>query len=152
MVRIRYAKVEPEAYNVMRSMQDYVSNSGLDRKLMELIKIRCSQINGCAYCLDMHTQDAIALGEEPRRIFTLSAWRDSPFYTDAERAALELSEAVTRISEGGVPDSIFESVMKHFTEAETVKLLMCINTINCWNRLSISCGFTAGMYNRENKK
>ena len=152
MVRIRYAKAEPEAYNAMRSMQDYVSNSGLDSKLMELIKIRCSQINGCAHCLDMHTQDALALGEEPRRIFTLPAWRDSPFYADAERAALELSEAVTRISDSGVPDSIFENVMKHFTEAEFVKLLMCINTINCWNRLNISCGVTAGTYNRENRK
>ncbi len=149
MVRIRYAKIEPGAYDAMRHLQAYVDNSGLNRKLVELVKIRCSQINGCAFCLDMHTQDAIALGEEPSRIFTLPAWRDSPFFTDTEKAALELSEAVTRISDMGVPDSLFEKTMNYFTAAEFVRLLMCINTINSWNRLSISCGFTAGMYNRE---
>ncbi len=148
-MRINYGELEPGAVKAVYALKEYVSGTGLEQSLISLIEIRASQINGCAYCLDMHTQDAIAEGETEQRIFCISAWRDAPFYTERERAALALTEAVTLISKDGVTDELYQRVMQNFNEHEYVGLLMAINTINCWNRLSIACGRTAGMYKRK---
>ncbi len=148
-MRINYGELEPGAVKAVYALKEYVSGTGLEQSLISLIEIRASQINGCAYCLDMHTQDAIAEGETEQRIFCISAWRDAPFYTERERAALALTEAVTLISKDGVKDELYQRVMQNFNEHEYVGLLMAINTINCWNRLSIACGRTAGMYKRK---
>ena len=146
---IDYGVLAPNAVKAVLGLKEFVKTTGLDESLVSLIEIRASQINGCAYCLDMHTQDAIALGEKEQRIFCISAWRDAPFYSDREKLALELTEAVTKISENGVSDELYKRVITHFTELEFIGLVMAINTINCWNRLSISCGLTAGMYKRS---
>jgi len=148
-MRINYAQLEPGAVTAMRALQEYVKKTNLEKSLISLIEIRASQINGCAFCLDMHTQDAIAEGETEQRIFCISAWRESSFYTERERAALELTEAVSLISRSGVSDELYQRVMKSFNEHEYIALLMAINTINCWNRLSIACGWEAGMYKRK---
>src|SRR5262249_49746232 len=119
---------------------------GLERALIELVKIRASQINGCAYCIDMHTQDARAGGETERRIYALNAWRETPFYTDRERAALAWAEAVTRIADGGVPDALYEEVRKHFGEKELADLTWAVAAINAWNRVAISFRSVPGTY------
>jgi AhpD family alkylhydroperoxidase len=136
--RLNYAKVSPDAMKAMRELEKYVAASGLERPLYELIKTRASQINGCAYCIDMHTKDARKAGETEQRLYTLSAWRETPFYTDRERAALEWTEALTLISKNNVPDSLYDSVRKHFDEKEMVALTMAIVAINGWNRLAIT--------------
>ena len=118
--RIDYRSVDPSATKSMMSLQNYVNNSSLPLKLLELVRIRVSQLNGCAYCLDMHTKDARAEGETEQRIYLLSAWRESPFYTDRERAALEWTEAVTLISESHVPDETYERARSHFDEKELI--------------------------------
>lgn len=141
-MRIKAQEVSPEAYTAMYGLEKFVKQSGLDPKLYELIKIRASQINGCAFCLNMHTQDARKMGESEQRIYMLNAWRESPCYTEKERAALALTEAVTLISEQGVPDDLYQEVRKYFDEKEFVALIMAINTINAWNRLGISTGLT----------
>jgi AhpD family alkylhydroperoxidase len=133
-------------------LEGYVTKSGLDPKLLELIKIRPSQINGCAYCLDMHTKDAIAMGETEQRLFMLNAWREAPFYSEAERAAIALTEAVTNISDAGVPQELYEQVRKHFDEGQFVNLIMAINAINCWNRMAISTGMVPGDYQPAARK
>ncbi|WP_127531760.1 carboxymuconolactone decarboxylase family protein [Paenibacillus kobensis] len=138
--RINPQQANPEAYNAMLKLEGYISESGLDRTLYELIKIRASQINGCAFCLNMHTQELRGMGESEQRVHLISVWREAPFYTEKERAALELTEAVTRISEAGVPQSLYERVREHFTEQEFVTLIMAINTINGWNRIAVSTG------------
>ena len=122
----------------MLALQHQVETSGLEHSLLELVKIRTSQINGCAYCLDMHTKDARALGETEQRLYALSAWRETPFFSDRERAALEWTEAVTRVSEGHVPDAVYKAVAPHFKEAELVALTFAVVAINSWNRLAIS--------------
>ena len=122
----------------MLALQREVEASGLEHSTLELVKIRASQINGCAYCLDMHTKDARALGETEQRIYAVSAWREAPFFTDRERAALEWAEAVTLVSEGHVPDAVYAAVKPHFTEAELVTLTFALVAINGWNRLSIA--------------
>lgn len=144
--RINAFQVAPEAYKIMSQFEAYAKTTGFDRKLIELVKIRASQINGCAYCLDMHTKDARAIGESEQRIYCLNAWRESPFYSDAERAALELTEAVTLIASSGVPDELYQRVRQHFDETQYVNLIIMINTINSWNRLSISMGNVPGDY------
>ncbi len=141
-MRIKAQEVSPEVYTAMYGLEKFVKQSGLDPKLYELIKIRASQINGCAFCLNMHTQDARKMGESEQRIYMLNAWRESPCYTEKERAALALTEAVTLISEQGVPDDLYQEVRKYFDEKEFVALIMAINTINAWNRLGISTGLT----------
>ncbi|KQL45301.1 hypothetical protein AN963_26315 [Brevibacillus choshinensis] len=141
--RMNYRSANPQALNAMLQLEKYVQESGLDKNLMELIKIRASQINGCAFCLDMHTKDARKLGETEQRIYLLNAWREAGFYTDAERAVLALTEAVTLISNGGVSDEIYANVREHFDEQQYVALIMAINTINAWNRIAISTGMTA---------
>lgn len=144
--RLNYSNVEPESLRVMQQLQSYVDHSGLEYRLLELIKIRASQINGCAYCLDMHTQDARVAGETEQRIYALNAWRESPFYSDAEQAALELTEAVTLIATQRVPNDLYERVRKQFSAKQYVQLIMAINVINNWNRLAIATGAVAGTY------
>lgn len=139
-VRLTHSKVNPEALQTMLKLEGFIKTSGLDAKLYEFIKIRASQINGCAYCIDMHTRDLRNMGETQQRINLLTAWREAPFYSDKEKALLELTETVTRISENGVPQAVYEKVREHFDEKEYVTLIMAINTINAWNRIAISTG------------
>jgi AhpD family alkylhydroperoxidase len=130
----------------MLELQHQVHASGLERKTVELVKIRASQINGCAYCLDMHTKDARALGETEQRIYALNAWRETPFFTDRERAALEWAEAVTKVSVDQVPDLVYEAVRPHFSEKDFVALTFAVVVINAWNRLAISFRAPVGSY------
>ncbi|MBO7746739.1 carboxymuconolactone decarboxylase family protein [Paenibacillus sp. MWE-103] len=139
-VRLNYMNTNPGAFQTMLKLEGFIKTSGLDASLYELIKIRASQINGCAFCISMHTQDARKMGETEQRIYLLNAWREAPFYTDKERVVLELTEAVTRISEQGVPQELYERVRKHVDEVEYVTIIMAINTINSWNRIAISTG------------
>ena len=122
----------------MAALESYVANCGLERSLIDLVKTRASQINGCAFCLHMHTRDARAQRETEERLYLLDAWRESPLYSDRERAALGWTEAVTLVSQTHVPDAVFEEVRRHFDEAEVTKLTLLIATINAWNRLAIS--------------
>ncbi|TQR31567.1 carboxymuconolactone decarboxylase family protein [Brevibacillus brevis] len=141
--RINHRAANPEALQTMLKLEKFVNESGLDKKLIELIKIRASQINGCAFCMDMHTQDARKLGETEQRIYLLSVWRESAVYTEAERAVLALTEAVTVITANGVSEELYQQVREHFDENQYVSLIMAINTINCWNRIAISTGMSA---------
>lgn len=137
--RLSIQDVEPRAYDAVFGMERYVRGSHLPKPLYELIKIRASQINGCAFCLDMHCRDARAAGEDQRRLDVLSAWREAPeLFSEKEQAALALTEAVTLIGQSGVPDDIWEQATKHFGKPELVSLLMAIATINVWNRLLIA--------------
>ncbi len=142
-----YGAVAPDAMKAMLGLEKYVHGSGLEVKLYELVKTRASQINGCAYCLDMHTKDARRAGETEQRLYALPAWRETPFYTDRERAALEWTEALTLISTNHVSDELYAEVSKHFTEQELVALTMAIVAINGWNRLAISFRTEPGSYN-----
>lgn len=136
--RMQWKTVDPEAYKAMSALETYVRNSGLDKKLMELVKIRASQINGCAFCLDMHAFDARKHGETEQRLYTLAGWRDAPFFTDRERAALALTEAITLVSATHVPDDVYNEAARHFSERELLQLIMLIVTINGWNRIVIT--------------
>ncbi|WP_139991536.1 carboxymuconolactone decarboxylase family protein [Paenibacillus paridis] len=151
-MRLDYMKVQPESFQTLLKLEGYVKKSGLDHNLLELIKIRASQINGCAFCLDMHTKDALAMGETTQRLFLLNAWREAPFYTEAERAALALTEAVTSISNAGVPEELYEQVRQYFDEEQYVNLIMAINAINSWNRMAISTGMVPGEYQSAIRK
>jgi len=144
--RLNYAKIAPDALKAMLELEKYVHGSGLERSLYELVKTRASQINGCAYCLDMHTKDARRAGETEQRLYVLSAWRETPFFTERERAALEWTEVLTLISENDVPDSLYDSVREYFNEKEMVALTMAIVAINGWNRLAISFRTVPGTY------
>ena len=144
--RLNARTVAPEAYKAMSALEGYVDECGLERPLLELIKLRASQINGCAYCIDMHTKDARAAGETEQRLYELNAWRETPFYTDRERAALAWTEAVTLVSESHVPDDVYEEVRRHFTEEELVNLTLAVVAINGWNRLAISFRAVPGTY------
>ena len=144
--RLSYIKAAPGAYEVMSQVQRYVDNSGLERPLLELVKLRASQINGCAYCIDMHTKDARANGETEQRLYGLSAWHETPFYSDRERAALLWTETVTLVSQTHVPDEIYEEVRKQFGEKEIVDLTMAIVAINGWNRLAVGFRTVPGTY------
>jgi len=141
--RINYYNVAPEAFNIMMEMEKYTKTTGIDRKLRELIKILASQINGCAFCLNMHTVDARKMGETEQRLYCISTWRECTFYSDAEKAALELTEHVTLIANKRVPDDLYNRIRKHFSEKEYVDLVLIINQINSWNRISIAMGNTA---------
>lgn len=137
--RLDVSDVDPRATEAVMAMERYVHGAGLDPKLRELIKIRASQLNGCAFCLDMHLTDARAGGEDQRRLDVLSAWREAPtFFTAAERAALAFTEAVTRIGDAGVPDQVWDEVTANFDDKAVVGLLMAISTINVWNRLAVA--------------
>lgn len=150
--RIRYDEIALGALQAMRQLEKYVRESGLERSLLELVKIRASQINGCAFCIDMHAKDARAKGESEQRIYLLDAWREAPFYTERERAALEWAEAVTLITHGHVPDDVFERVRRQFSERELIDLTMAVVAINGWNRLAISFRAVPGSYEPERLK
>jgi len=126
------------AYKAMMGLQQYVETCGLERSLLDLVLVRASQINGCAYCIDMHTTDARAHGESERRLYSLDAWRESPFYTGRERAALAWTEAVTLITAGHVPDEVFAEAHREFSDAELINLTLAVTLINSWNRISIA--------------
>lgn len=146
MQRFDYAKVAPGAYRAMAGLEHYLHECGLEESLLHLVKLRASQINGCAYCLDMHWKDLKAIGETDQRLYELNAWEESPFYSDRERAALAWTEAVTKVSESRVSDEVFESVRQHFSEKELADLTLAIATINAWNRLAISARTVPGTY------
>ena len=136
--RLDYSTAAPEAMRAMLALEKYNHASGLEASLLELVKMRASQINGCAYCLDMHSKDARAAGETEQRLYVLDAWAEAPFYTERERAALAWTEAVTLISDAEISDELFSTVREYFSEAELVALTMAIITINGWNRLAIT--------------
>jgi AhpD family alkylhydroperoxidase len=143
--RFDYQKLSPDAVKAMFALGKYLAGCGLEPSLLELVKTRASQINGCAFCLDMHTKDARAAGETEQRLYALSAWRETPFYSDRERAALAWTEAVTRISDG-VSDALVEEVRQHFGEKELSDLTWAVIAINGWNRMAISSRAVPGKY------
>src|SRR5574338_408858 len=144
--RLDYSKAAPEGVEILRQLEHYLKKAGLEPDLMELVKLRASQINGCAYCIDMHTKDARSHGESEQRLYGVSAWRETPFYSERERAALAWTESVTRISESQVPEEFFQQVKQHFTEKELVDLTLAVIAINSWNRLAISFRTQVGSY------
>ena len=149
--RLEGAKVAPGAYHAMLGLEHYLHESGLEIPLLHLIKLRASQINGCAYCIDMHWKDLRAVGENEQRLYGLDAWRESPYYTDRERAALAWTEAVTLITDGHVDDAVYDEVRPHFSDKELADLTLAIATINAWNRLAISFRAEAGKYQAQAK-
>jgi AhpD family alkylhydroperoxidase len=145
------ARIDPrrhaqQAQQAMYALEKYLAECGLEHSLIHLMKMRASQINGCAYCIDMHSKDARALGETEQRLYELDAWRETPFYSDRERAALAWTEAITLVSETHVPDSVYEEVRKIFNEKEIVDLTFVVTTINAWNRLAIALRAVPGRY------
>jgi AhpD family alkylhydroperoxidase len=144
--RLDYRKASPKAMEAMYALERYVRNSSLEPRLLELVKLRASQINGCAYCVDMHTKDARALGETEQRLFAVVVWKEAPFFTERERAALGWTEAVTMVSRDQVPDEIYEIARREFSENELIDLTMAVIAINGWNRLAISFRALAGTY------
>ena len=147
-----YPKLSAANYRTLYQLQQEVDKSGLDGKILDLIKIRASQINGCAFCIDMHTIDARVHGETEQRIYSLNAWREGPFFDDRERAVLEFTEAVTRVSDTHVPDEVFEEVKQHFSEQEIVNLAWAVVAINAWNRLAITFRAEPGHYKPQAAK
>lgn len=144
--RLAWAELAPDVYKAMISL-DRAARQGVDPVLLELVKIRASQINHCAFCVDMHSKDALAAGESVERIIQLSAWEESQhFYTAKEVAALALTEAVTVLTEGFVPDDVYDAAAKHFDEAELAQLIAAITVINAWNRFGVTCRMVAGHY------
>lgn len=144
--RIDYKNQYPDSIKGLRELEKYVAASGLERSTFEMVKLRASQINGCAYCIDMHTKDARKAGETEQRLYALSVWRETPFYSSRERAALEWTEALTIISENEVSDELYERVKAQFEEDDLVALTMAIIAINGWNRLAISFRTVPGSY------
>jgi AhpD family alkylhydroperoxidase len=149
--RIEYAEVAPAGMAAMLGLEKYVRQSGLDPTLLELVKVRVSQINGCAYCVDMHTKDARARGESEQRLYAIVVWRETPFFNERERAALAWTEAVTQVSQDHVPDEVYQSTLQYFTEKELVDLTLGIIAINGWNRLAISFRTVPGTYQPHSK-
>ena len=144
--RIRYAEIASEGIAVLGRLEKYLQGTALEPQLLELVKLRSSQINGCAFCIDMHTKDARTRGESEQRLYALSAWRETPFYSPRERAALLWAEVVTKVSEDQVPDEVYNQVKLHFTEKELVDLTLAVIAINSWNRLAISFRTPPGSY------
>jgi len=144
--RFDYDKAAPGVYKAMLGLEKYLHTCGLEESLLHLVKLRASQINGCAYCLDMHWKDLRAIGEKEQRLYSLDAWRECPYYTERERAALAWTEAVTLITNGHVPDALYEEVRSSFSEKELADLTCAVATINAWNRLAISARSTPGTY------
>ncbi len=130
----------------MLGLETYVNESGLERNLLDLVRLRASQINGCAFCLDMHWKDLRAEGENEQRLYSLDAWRETPFYTERERAALAWTEAVTLVTDGHVPDEVYEQACRHFSEKELADLTLAIIAINGWNRLNVAFRTVPGTY------
>ena len=144
--RFNYFKAAPDGYKAMSGLESYLHGCGLEEGLLHLVKLRASQINGCAFCLDMHWKDLRAIGEEEQRLYSLDAWRECPWYTDRERAALAWTEALTLVTQGHVPDAVYEEARTQFNEKELTDLSLAITTINAWNRLSIAARTTPGTY------
>jgi AhpD family alkylhydroperoxidase len=144
--RFNYAKSAPGTYDAMDALDQYLTSASVDERVLHLVRLRASQANRCAYCIDMHWKDLRALGETEQRLYGLDAWRESPYYSDRERAALAWTETVTLVAEGQVPDSIDQAVQPHFTETELADLTLAVATINAWNRLSIAAGLAPGHY------
>ena len=144
--RIDYRKFSPEPLQALLAIEKYIASCSLDHKFVHLLKLRASQINGCAYCIDMHSIDARAAGETEQRLYALDAWRETPFYDDRERAALAWIEAVTLVAETHVPDSVYEETRKHFSDQEIVDLTYLAVAINAWNRLAVSTRAVPGRY------
>ncbi len=145
-MRFNYVAKAPDAYHALLGLEKFIHNSSLDKKLIHMLKLRASQMNGCAYCIDMHWKDAKAAGENEQRLYGLDAWEESPYYSDRERAALKWTEALTNLHPDHVSDAVYEEVKKHFNEQEIVELSIVVATINTWNRLAISARSPAGSY------
>lgn len=144
--RIAYGRVAPGVRRAMVGLETYVNDCGLEHTLLDLVRLRASQINGCAFCIDMHAKDLRAAGESEQRVYMLDAWRESPFYSDRERAALAWTEAVTLVTSGHVPDEVYEQARQQFSEQELVNLTLAIVAINGWNRLNVSFRTVPGDY------
>ena len=150
--RVEFDKAAPGVIQAMLGLEKYLHDCGLESSLLNLVKMRASQINGCAYCLDMHSKDARAAGETEQRLYLLNAWREAPFYSDRERAALEWTEALTKITEGHVPDAVYTVVREQFKEKELADLSLAIVAINGWNRLAISFRAEVGGYQPASRR
>jgi AhpD family alkylhydroperoxidase len=144
--RIDFTKINPKIIQSYLAVEGIIASSGLEHSLIVLLKMRASQINGCAFCIDMHSKDARESGESEQRLYGLSAWRETPYYNERERAALDWLEAVTLLPQGNAPDEVYERLKPHFTEAEIVTLTVCAANINVWNRLAVPLRFPAGSY------
>jgi AhpD family alkylhydroperoxidase len=144
--RLDYARVAPGVYEAMDALDQYLGRCGIEESLLHLVRLRASQINGCAYCLDMHWKDLRVRGEAEQRLYSLDAWRECPYYTERERAALAWTEAVTRIADGHVPEAVYEGARLHFSEKEMSDLTLALAAINAWNRLSIAARLVPGGY------
>jgi AhpD family alkylhydroperoxidase len=144
--RLNYAKAAPGVFDAMEGLEKYLEQCGLEKPLLFLIQLRASQLNGCAYCLDMHWKDLIASGENEQRLYSLDAWRECPYYSDRERAALAWTEAVTLITQGHVPDAVYDEARSHFSAKELSDLTLAVASINAWNRLSIAARVVPGGY------
>jgi AhpD family alkylhydroperoxidase len=144
--RINYGKAAPGVYDAMDGLDRYLQECGLERSLLLLIQLRASQINGCAYCLDMHWKDLRAIGEGEQRLYSLDAWHECPYYSDRERAALAWTEAVTRVTDGHISDAVYEQVRPFFSEKELSDMSLAVAAINAWNRLSIAARLVPGGY------
>jgi len=145
-VRMNHRIANPAGFQALLKLEESAKKMGLDPVLYELIKIRASQLNGCAFCVDMHTSDLRNMGETEQRLNLIVVWREAPMFTEKERAALALTEAVTLIAEAGVPQAVYDEVRSHFSESEVVALIMAINAINCWNRIAIATGMFPGCF------
>jgi AhpD family alkylhydroperoxidase len=144
--RIHYAKVAPGVFEAMLGLTRYLRESGLEEPLLNLVFLRASQLNGCAYCIDMHWKDLRAAGETEQRLYGLDAWEESPYYNDRERAALAWTDSVTQVREGHVPEAVYQKVRQSFSEKELADLTLAVTTINGWNRLNIAGRTPAGSY------
>jgi AhpD family alkylhydroperoxidase len=144
--RMEYWKAAPGAFKAMAALETTLHGSGLDAGFLHMVKLRASQINGCAYCIDMHWKDARAAGESDQRLYGLDAWREAPYYSERERAGLEWTEALTKITEGHVPDAVYEAARAHFSDKELADLSWAVAAINAWNRVAIAFRSEAGSY------
>jgi AhpD family alkylhydroperoxidase len=150
--RFSISKAAPGVYHAMLGLETYLKGCGLEEPLLHLIRLRASQVNGCAYCIDMHWKDLAAAGEKAQRMYGLDAWRESSYYTDRERAALAWTEAVTNVREGHVSDEFYEEAQKQFTDKELANLTLAVASINAWNRLAIASRTVAGTYQPQKRK
>ncbi len=144
--RFNYASVAPGVYTAMDALERYLADCAIEAALIHLVKLRASQLNGCAYCLDMHWKDLRAAGESEQRLYSLDAWRECPFYSARERAALAWTEAVTQVSDGHVPDAVYDEARAHFDAKALADLTLAVATISAWNRLSIAARIRPGTY------
>jgi AhpD family alkylhydroperoxidase len=144
--RINFNEIASEAMRTLYGIPGYLAKSTLERELLELLYFRVSQINGCAFCLDMHSKDLLAKGESGQRLFVLDAWREAPFYSEKERAALAWAEALTKLNGSPVSNNVYQEALKHFSETEMIDLTLAVTTINTYNRFNIAFGAPVGAY------